>query len=183
MLPAPHAAGLLALLAVAAMASGCEEREPDPRGVTGEPAASGPPIRQTEPVQAPREPTGPPPAPDWGSRRPKPSGAGVPRQDPSEPASGSERRPAERQTVVVPPPREPGPAPADGEREAEGSDGGPTTLCMWFAYGRKEFLCMSEPLEKARKRCGERVRAQLGESARCSCSDDPSYVGDMCEGL
>lgn len=55
-------------------------------------------------------------------------------------------------------------------------------MCMWNAWGKRQYMCGDPPKEEVQKKCDEKAREDRKEqSATCSCSDDPSYVRDMCD--
>lgn len=63
---------------------------------------------------------------------------------------------------------------ADGEDEKK-------VLCQYIVFAAPRFVCGRPPLEDVKKRCDERATEERGEPSECSCTEDQTYIQDVCD--
>ncbi len=55
-------------------------------------------------------------------------------------------------------------------------------MCMWNAWGKRQYICGDPPKADVQKKCDQKVQEERKEEGvTCTCSDDPNYVRDMCD--
>jgi hypothetical protein len=54
-------------------------------------------------------------------------------------------------------------------------------MCMWNAYGKRQYTCSSDDLTQAQKTCDEKATDMRKEPSTCSCTSDPNYIQHMCD--
>lgn len=54
-------------------------------------------------------------------------------------------------------------------------------LCSYIAWGGERRVCGEGSVADVKKRCDKEATKVLGEPSECTCSDDPSYIQDVCD--